>query len=289
MSDRLTWRRRLLTGLCWFIALQLFLFAPFKFSPVGFFGYPSYPEKFVAWGYPAWFSFVVGGWEIFAAVMLVLRADVSGRGGPLFILTGAIATHIINHDSLTDSIAAPVVLVLAAIVALTHWPADWREPLAFRRREPERVLARSQHEGRLSERERHAQCFTHPHHHLLDSHRRSCLGIGLGGVSDLMRLQYVRVIVAHLGYPPYLLGIIGFWKVLAAIVLLVPRFPVVKEWAYAGSFFVFTGAAASHMAGGDGFEKWIGPAVGAAVTAASWALRPPSRRVAPRLGSRSFA
>jgi DoxX-like family len=79
--------------------------------------------------------------------------------------------------------------------------------------------------------------------------------LGFGGVSDLMRLQYVRVIVAHLGYPPYLLSIIGFWKVLAAIVLLVPRFPVVKEWAYAGSFFVFMGAAASHMAAGDGFKN----------------------------------
>ena len=113
--------------------------------------------------------------------------------------------------------------------------------------------------------------------------------LGFGGVSDLMRLQYVRVIVAHLGYPPYLLSILGFWKVLAAVVLLVPRFPVVKEWAYAGSFFVFTGAAASHMAAGDSFEKWMGPVIGAAMTVASCALRPPSRRVAIRLRSRSFA
>jgi hypothetical protein len=103
--------------------------------------------------------------------------------------------------------------------------------------------------------------------------------LGFGGVSDLMRLQYVRVVVAHLGYPLYLLSIIGIWKVLAAIVLLAPRFRLVKEWAYAGSFFVFSGAAASHIAAGDGFGRWIGPAIGAAVTVASWALRPPSRRV----------
>ena len=142
VSDKLTWRRRLLTGLCWFIALQLFLFAPFKFSSVGFFGYPSYPDKFVAWGYPAWFSFVVGGWEIFAAVMLVLpRRRFLGAAVLLFLLTGAIATHIINDDSLADSVAAPVVLMLAAIVALTHWPADWRELLAFRKRDPGRLLA----------------------------------------------------------------------------------------------------------------------------------------------------
>jgi DoxX-like family len=109
--------------------------------------------------------------------------------------------------------------------------------------------------------------------------------LGFGGVSDLMRLQYVRVIVAHLGYPPYLLSILGFWKVLAAIVLLVPQFPLVKEWAYAGSFFVFTGAAASHIAAGDGFQGWIGPAIGVAITVASWALRPASRRVALGCGT----
>jgi hypothetical protein len=46
------------------VAVQLLVFGPFKFSPVEFFGYPSYPEKFVAWGYPPWFSFVIGALEI---------------------------------------------------------------------------------------------------------------------------------------------------------------------------------------------------------------------------------
>jgi uncharacterized membrane protein YphA (DoxX/SURF4 family) len=134
------WQRRLLTGLCWFIAVQLLLFGPLKFSAVGFFGYPSYPEKFVAWGYPAWFSFVIGAAEIFAGAMLVLpRRRFLGAAVMLFILPGAIATHIINRDSLTDSIAAPTVLVLSAIVALATWPSDWREPLAFRGRESVRV------------------------------------------------------------------------------------------------------------------------------------------------------
>jgi uncharacterized membrane protein YphA (DoxX/SURF4 family) len=131
-----SWPRRFVTGLCWFIAVQLFLFGPLKFSPVGFFGYPSYPEKFVAWGYPAWFSFVIGAAEILAGAMLVLpRRRFIGAAVMLFILPGAIATHIINRDSLTDSVAAPTILMLSAIVALATWPTDWRDPLAFRGRE----------------------------------------------------------------------------------------------------------------------------------------------------------
>jgi uncharacterized membrane protein YphA (DoxX/SURF4 family) len=108
--------------------------------------------------------------------------------------------------------------------------------------------------------------------------------LSFGGLSDLMRFQYVRVIVTHLGYPIYLLTIIGVWKLLAAIALLVPGFPLLKEWAYAGSFFVFSGAVASHIAAGDGVAHWAGPSIGTAVTAVSWALRPPSRRISIRTG-----
>jgi uncharacterized membrane protein YphA (DoxX/SURF4 family) len=123
------WQAWLVTGLCWFVAVQLLMFGPLKFSPVGFFGYPSYPEKFVAWGYPPWFSFVIGAFEIFAGMMLILpRRRFLGAAVMLFILPGAIATHIINRDTLTDSIAAPIILVLTAIVAVATWPAHWREP-----------------------------------------------------------------------------------------------------------------------------------------------------------------
>jgi uncharacterized membrane protein YphA (DoxX/SURF4 family) len=67
----------------------------------------SYPEKFVAWGYPPWFSFVIGAFEIFAGMMLILpRRRFLGAAVMLFVLPGAIATHIINRDTLTDSIAA---------------------------------------------------------------------------------------------------------------------------------------------------------------------------------------
>jgi uncharacterized membrane protein YphA (DoxX/SURF4 family) len=131
------WQRRLSTGLCWFIAIEFFLFAPFKFSPVGVPGNPSYFVKFVHWGYPAWFSVVIGAGEIFAAVLLTLpRRRFLGAVMLVAIMTGAVTTHIVDHDTLANSIAAPIELVLATIAALTQWPADWREPLAFRRKEP---------------------------------------------------------------------------------------------------------------------------------------------------------
>ncbi len=83
-----------------------------------------------------------------------------------------------------------------------------------------------------------------------------------------------------LGYPPYFVTILGVWKVLGPIAILVPRFPRLKEWAYAGIFFDLTGAAASSAAvggyGAYGFHI-IAPLVIAGLTVASWTLRPPSR------------
>jgi uncharacterized membrane protein YphA (DoxX/SURF4 family) len=126
---------RWIAGLCWFVAVELFLFAPMKLYPGGAFGYLSYFEKFVNWGYPGWFAYVIGSAEIVAAIMLVRpRRRFLGAAIMTFILTGAIATHIINHDTIADSIAAPIHLVFMAIVALGTWPADWREPLGFGQR-----------------------------------------------------------------------------------------------------------------------------------------------------------
>jgi len=71
--------------------------------------------------------------------------------------------------------------------------------------------------------------------------------LGVGGVWDIARLPFVRDVVAHLGYPSYFLVLLGTWKVLAAAALLVPRRPLLKEWAYAGAFFAYTGALVSHL------------------------------------------
>jgi hypothetical protein len=95
---------------------------------------------------------------------------------------------------------------------------------------------------------------------------------------DLGRTPYVRETLAHLGYPLYFATVMGVAKGLAVAALLVPRLPRLKEWAYAGVFFVYAGAAASHFAVGDPTGKVLTPIVLAVVTLASWALRPPTRR-----------
>ncbi len=110
------------------------------------------------------------------------------------------------------------------------------------------------------------------------------LEILIGGVTDLVHGREVLFvgepvadILTQLGYPVYLLTILGVWKLLGAIALLAPRFPRLKEWVYAGIFFEMTGAAASHAmrVGDPGTVIWL--LAFAVLTLASWALRPPSR------------
>ena len=105
--------------------------------------------------------------------------------------------------------------------------------------------------------------------------------IGSGGVAQVA--QFVanpHGVVPILGYPMYFFAILGVWKALGAIAILVPRFPRLKEWAYAGIFFDLTGAVASVTAAGSyGAYAFhiVAPLVLTVVTVASWALRPESR------------
>jgi uncharacterized membrane protein YphA (DoxX/SURF4 family) len=109
------------------------------------------------------------------------------------------------------------------------------------------------------------------------------LPIGSGGVGQLIQYRAnPQGVVPVLGYPMYFFAILGFWKVLGAIAILVPRFPRLKEWAYAGIFFDLTGAAASCAAvGGYGAYAFhvIAPLILTVFTVASWALRPESRTI----------
>ncbi len=103
--------------------------------------------------------------------------------------------------------------------------------------------------------------------------------LGLGGIWDIARLPFVTQLVTHLGYPSYFLVLLGIWKVLGALVLLIPGRPLLKEWAYAGAFFTYTGAIASHLTTGYARGE-VGLLAGLTVlTVLSWALRPPSRRM----------
>lgn len=95
---------------------------------------------------------------------------------------------------------------------------------------------------------------------------------------NLVNTGYVPKIMQHLGYPAYFAYILGACKLPAAAALLVPGWPRLKEWAYAGTFFIFGGAVASHAFSGDGLKVLFFPAVYAGLTLLSWAFRPPSRK-----------
>ncbi len=102
-----------------------------------------------------------------------------------------------------------------------------------------------------------------------------------GAIWELLRIEYVRVLMTHLGYPLYFLSILGAWEIPGALAILLPRFRRLKEWAYAGALFKYTGAVASHFLAGDSANAWAVPLVLAGFTLASWALRPPARRLGP--------
>ena len=105
-----------------------------------------------------------------------------------------------------------------------------------------------------------------------------------GGATDLMHGRtslasgpFVLDVITHLGYPSYLLVILGIWKLLGGIVLFAPGLPRLKEWAYAGIFFELTGATASFVLHGDPASDWAAPFVLSILAVLSWALRPPNR------------
>ena len=100
-----------------------------------------------------------------------------------------------------------------------------------------------------------------------------------GGAMDLWGPPELVEGMAHLGYPAYFMVILGTWKVLGGAAILLPRLPLLKEWAYAGIAFDLTGAAASHAFSGDALTNVLTPMVILALAIASWALRPESRRL----------
>ena len=105
------------------------------------------------------------------------------------------------------------------------------------------------------------------------------LGMFAGGAAQLFKVKENVEGMIHLGYPIYFLGILGVWKILGVVALLVPRFPLLKEWAYAGFFFAMTGAVISHMASGDNFTLYSAPLVFSLLVMVSWYFRPSGRKL----------
>ncbi|MFT7869020.1 MULTISPECIES: DoxX family protein [Amycolatopsis] len=126
------WPNRLRAACYWFLAAEFAVGAVTKFWPGPTFAGPAYSVKFADWGYPVWFRFVVGALEGICAVLLVVpgkRPRFLAAVILVLVLTGAVTTHLVNHDELYQSVAAPTHLVIMAVVGLANWPTDWRDLL----------------------------------------------------------------------------------------------------------------------------------------------------------------
>ena len=102
-----------------------------------------------------------------------------------------------------------------------------------------------------------------------------------GGIFELLEVKTTMDGITRLGYPPYIIPALGLGKILATATILWPGLPRLKEWAYAGIFFNMLGAFASHVANHDPAWTLVVTLTIAAITLASWALRPQSRQMVP--------
>ena len=105
------------------------------------------------------------------------------------------------------------------------------------------------------------------------------LGMLSTGIVQLLRMKEEVDLMAQLGYPVHFLTILGVWKILGVIALLIPKFPLLKEWVYAGFFFAMSGAIFSHIASGSSMTEMFGPLLLLVLTVVSWFFRPAERRI----------
>ena len=104
------------------------------------------------------------------------------------------------------------------------------------------------------------------------------LGMVSTGIVQLLKMDKEVDMMKHLGYPIYFLTIIGIWKLLGVVTVLIPKFPLLKEWAYAGFFFVMTGAIFSHIASGSPLKEFFPSMLLLILTIISWYFRPADRK-----------
>ncbi|KIC95423.1 DoxX family protein [Flavihumibacter solisilvae] len=105
------------------------------------------------------------------------------------------------------------------------------------------------------------------------------LGMISTGLVQVFKTTGEVPFITNLGYPGYFLKLLGAWKILGVVVLLIPRFPLLKEWAYAGFFFTMSGAIFSHIAAGDPVSE-IFPSLWLLIlTLVSWWFRPVDRKM----------
>ena len=105
------------------------------------------------------------------------------------------------------------------------------------------------------------------------------LGMTSTGIVQLIKMEEEVANFTNLGFPIYLMTILGIWKILGVIAILAPKFPLIKEWAYAGFFFTMTGAIVSHLWVGDEALTLFGPALLLTLTIISWHYRPEDKKL----------
>tara|TARA_B100000508_G_C11384454_1_gene240237 strand:+ start:394 stop:783 length:390 start_codon:yes stop_codon:yes gene_type:complete len=104
-------------------------------------------------------------------------------------------------------------------------------------------------------------------------------GMLAGGIQQMLQIGGYNEIVTQLGYPLYLLSILGTWKILGVIAILIPKKALLKEWAYAGIFFAMSGATISHLSVGQTITEAMPSIILLLVTIASWYFRPNDRKI----------
>lgn len=105
------------------------------------------------------------------------------------------------------------------------------------------------------------------------------LGMLSTGIVQLVNMKEETEFMLRLGYPAYFLTLLGFWKILGVIAVLLPKFPLLKEWAYAGFFFSMSGAIFSHAVNGSSGKDFFGPSLLLVLTVVSWYFRPAERKL----------
>lgn len=105
------------------------------------------------------------------------------------------------------------------------------------------------------------------------------LGMLSSGIVQLFKVEGEIEFILNLGYPAYFLTILGISKSLGVVTVLIPKFPLLKEWAYAGFFFTLSGAIYSHVAMGNKMTEIFPPILLLVLTIVSWYFRPNTRRI----------
>ena len=105
------------------------------------------------------------------------------------------------------------------------------------------------------------------------------LGMTSTAIVQLIKMEEEVTNFTDLGYPIYLMTLLGVWKLLGVIAILIPKYLLLKEWAYAGFFFAMSGAVISHIVVQDAAITLFGPILLLVLTVISWYYRPAERRI----------